>query len=289
MSVGFVLTFVWTIGKRVVIEGSHVKAGAGFADGRKVRILLSEQREVQSQRVTVLHLSRPLCGGIAVPEDPNELDVATFRRYTAILRSFPENELVFVQLDETVSQVQKICQQRQFFDRYERTLPSILKEEWEAAVDELISAGSLDEDEEQDGRRQSHSGGMDHLLPIQQVVECYLMEELHEFVFPHVIESCREEDEKLQRVLHQMRHYTPEDFGIRKEFQVRCCWLWQGSVQLGLILAVLFCVAVLCSGRSRCLTQGAREGHTTGDAARVQVVHRPYQRRDHEEPQAAAA
>lgn len=204
------------------IQGSHIVTGKGFAEPRKVRILLSEQREVQLQHVTVLHLSRPLMGGVALPEDPNEIDVATFRRFTAILRAFPENELAFYDLDETVAQVRKICTHNQFFNRYEQTLPALLREEWEAAVDAILRAGSFESDGEDDddgGYGGGGAGRSNHLLQIQQVVECYLMEQLHAFIFPRVVVSCRSQDAALNRVLYRMRHYTHEDFGIRKEFQ----------------------------------------------------------------------
>lgn len=190
----------------------------------------------------MLHISRPLEGGIEVPEDPSEIDVATFRKYTAILRSFPENELVFYQLDETISQVHKICVQEQVYERYKQTLPANLREEWEAAVEELIQAGSFDDVEEDYRLQRRHGGGVSHLLQIQQVVECYLMESLHDLIFPRVVASCQEQDRKLQQVMYRMRHYTPEDFGLRKEFQVRggvgggwrdvrwlmilCCWVF---------------------------------------------------------------
>jgi hypothetical protein len=72
------------VGKCVSISGSHILTGKGFAEERKVRILLSETREIVHQEVTLLHLSRPLERGIALPEDPNEIDVATLRRYTGI-------------------------------------------------------------------------------------------------------------------------------------------------------------------------------------------------------------
>ncbi|KAF1313604.1 Rcc1 domain containing protein, partial [Globisporangium splendens] len=210
-------------GKTVAIVGSHIHTGKGFEEPRKVRILLSERKEIGHQLVMVLHLSQPLVGGIAVPEDPNEIDVATFRRYTAILRAFPENELVFYHLDETIAQVKKICTHNQFFNRYEQTLPSLLKEEWEAAVEEILQCGSFDDSEDDDdalgnggGKQQQYAS---HLLQIQQVVECYLMEQLHEFIFPRVVISCQEQEETLSNVLYKMRHYTPEDFGIRKAFQ----------------------------------------------------------------------
>ncbi|KAG6608979.1 E3 ubiquitin-protein ligase HERC6 [Phytophthora cinnamomi] len=206
-------------GKQVAVLGSHIHTGRGFKDRRQVRILLSEKREIHHQEVTVLHTSRPLEGGIEVPEDPSEIDVATFRKYTAILRSFPENELVFYQLDETVSQVHKICVQEQVFERYKQTLPANLREEWEAAVEELIHAGSFDDVKEDYRLQRRHGGGVSHLLQIQQVVECYLMESLHDLIFPRVVASCEEQDRKLQQVMYRMRHYTPEDFGLRKEFQ----------------------------------------------------------------------
>lgn len=219
----------------MAIIGSHVHTCRGFEDARKVRILLSETREIHHQRVTVLHVSRPLIGGITVPEDPNELDVATFRRYTAILRSFPENELVFYQLDETIAQVRKICEHQQFANRYEDTLPGLLKDEWEAAVEEIVHGGSFDDEVDDDSgsfydgeprRRRSpqktRQSAMQssHVLQIQQVVECYLMEQLHETLFPLVVASCKAQDATLRVILKRMRLYSPEDFGIHKDLQV---------------------------------------------------------------------
>lgn len=203
-----------------MIEGSHVKTGAGFPDARTVRILLSEAKEVEKQRVTLLHLSRPLLGGVELPEDPNELDVATFRRLTAILRAFPENELVFYQLDDVIQQAKDICnsEDRAEFERVEGELPDILREEWEAAVEELIRAGSF---EDLDAGEHQQDPNTSHLLQMQQVAECYLMEQLHDYIFPKIVESCCEQDAALARILFRMRHYSPVDFGIRKEFQVR--------------------------------------------------------------------
>ena len=176
--------------------------------------------------MTVLHISRPLEGGIEIPDDPSEIDVATFRKYTAILRSFPENELVFHQLNETINQVHKICAQEKVYERYKETLPASLRQEWEAAVDDLVHAGSFDNVKKDDRLQNRHGGGESHLLQLQQVVECYLMESLHDLVFPKVVASCYDIDKKLQQVMYRMRHYTPEDFGLRKEFQVRCqCYL----------------------------------------------------------------
>ncbi|GLD97764.1 hypothetical protein PINS_up006461 [Pythium insidiosum] len=210
-------------GKAVMIVGSHIHTLRGFPETRKVRVLLSEQRVVHHQQIVVLHLSRPLVGGIAVPEDPNEMDVATFRRYTAILRSFPEHELVFLHLDETIVDVQAMCRHKHFHERYEPDLPRMLQSEWEFAVDEIVGSGTLDESKRHGASPSSHS------LQIQQVVECYLMEQLHEAVFPKVLVSCRDDDERLSKILYRMRHYGPADFGLRKEFQ---CYLEEARDEL---------------------------------------------------------
>lgn len=208
--------------KYVSIMGSHLYTRKGFHETRKIRILFTEQRMIQHQEITLLHISRPLCGGIiGFPEDLNEIDVTTFRRYTAILRSFPEHELVFYHLDETIAQVEKICRQHRFENRYETSLPQILHDEWALSVEEIVDSGSLDHDD-------SLHHQASHLLPIQQVVECYLMEKLHDHIFPLVRIRYQVEDQQLATVLYQQRHFTPMDFGIRIEFQVgytsiTCC------------------------------------------------------------------
>lgn len=206
-------------GKQGTITGSHIHTGKGFRAQRQVRILLSEKREICHQEITVLHLSRPLEGGLDVPDDPSELDVATLRKYTAIMRSFPENELVFHQLDVTIGQVHKLCAHEQVYDQHKQTLSTNLREEWETAVLELVSAGSFDDVDESKRLQTRHGAEASHLLQIQQVVECYLMENLHDVIFPKVVASCQEQDLKLHQVLYRLRHYTPEDFGLKEEFQ----------------------------------------------------------------------
>ncbi|KAL7678858.1 putative regulator of chromosome condensation 1/beta-lactamase-inhibitor protein II [Plasmopara halstedii] len=203
-------------GKHVTVVGSHVHTGKGFRDRIRVRILLSEKRNVCHQEVTVLYISRPLEGGLQGPDDPNEIDVATLRKYTAIIKSFPENEFVFHQLDDTINHIKQLRAHNQAFDQHKQLLSSGLREEWETAVDELNRAGTFN-DVGKDSIQYGESDG--HLLQIQQVVECYLMENVHDVVFPIVVASCREQDAKLHQVLYQLRYYTPEDFGLRKEYQ----------------------------------------------------------------------
>ncbi|KAI9910614.1 hypothetical protein PsorP6_010360 [Peronosclerospora sorghi] len=198
-------------GKHVTVRGSHVHTGKRFRAPRQVRILVSEKRTLRGQDVTVLHLSRALEGGLDVPDDLSVIDVATCRKYTAMVRSFPEHELVFLHLDETIRQVTKLCAHEHVYERSQATLPANVREEWEAGVEDLIRAGSFDDKTRRDDAS--------HVLQLEQVVECYLMEKLHPVLFPRVVASSQAQDHKLRQVMDRMRFYTPEDFGLRKEFQ----------------------------------------------------------------------
>ncbi|TDH73911.1 hypothetical protein CCR75_008078 [Bremia lactucae] len=45
------------------------------------------------------------------------------------------------------------------------------------------------------------------------------MEKLHDALFSGLVDSCHAQDTKLQEVIYRFRHYTPEDFGLKKGFQ----------------------------------------------------------------------
>ena len=114
----------WRLGKQIAVVGAHIHTKAGFRDARVVRILMTEEWPHHSLQVLVsvttttrcnlamqmslVHINRPLEGGVAVPDEMGEMDVKTFRRYIAIMRAYPESESVFASLDYFVHQVQRL-------------------------------------------------------------------------------------------------------------------------------------------------------------------------------------
>ena len=57
-------------------------------------------------RVMLLHVSRPLVGGVATAPDENEaLSIGAVKSMTAVLKSFPELENVFRSMDGIAAEV----------------------------------------------------------------------------------------------------------------------------------------------------------------------------------------
>ncbi|CAN0282710.1 unnamed protein product, partial [Ectocarpus sp. 8 AP-2014] len=76
--------------KHLSIFAQQVVTGAGFPEWRRVRLLLSEDLGQHLRKVRVMHISRPLMGGLSwAPENAGELDMITVDKYTAVLKSYP--------------------------------------------------------------------------------------------------------------------------------------------------------------------------------------------------------
>ncbi|KAL0585318.1 hypothetical protein ABG067_004850 [Albugo candida] len=202
-------------GHSIQVDGSTIRTAEGFKEERIVRILLSEEKTIFHQTITVLHLSCPLIGGISVPTDPDDMDEPTYQGYTAILRSYLENECVFKHLEHVVAKVKQFGLQDQAQARNGRPLVAYLRQEWEEAVRRLASNTTAKTSSAQDSSITFHPV----TLPIEQVVESFLLKRTHSILFESLFQSMQAEGTIFTTSLRYLQFHTPHDLQIPKDYQ----------------------------------------------------------------------
>jgi hypothetical protein len=84
-------------------------------------------------------LSRPLVGGIKAPEESDEVDADSARKYVTILRSYPEVETIFKEMDAFIAEVNFVGENSE--DGFKRILPSLegcVLAQWQTSVEKLV-------------------------------------------------------------------------------------------------------------------------------------------------------
>ncbi|ETW04506.1 hypothetical protein, variant 2 [Aphanomyces invadans] len=208
-------------GRRVAIVGSSIVTKEGF-DGvpaRSVRIVMTDTfahasiGPPDSYQCLLLHINRPFVGGVAVPEDMGEMDCATFRRYLAMIRAYPESAAVFSSLDVFVHDVFEPTTSASKKRPQHYLTPRRLRHVWTKCVDLLDDTGTLDTPLLAPTHVQHRH------LQLAQAVESYLMEQVHDVVFAAVVFRCRKQDDAVRHTWRLLEHATPRDFNIAREFQ----------------------------------------------------------------------
>ncbi|KDO20970.1 hypothetical protein SPRG_14063 [Saprolegnia parasitica CBS 223.65] len=190
-------------GKQIAVVGAHIHTKAGFRDARVVRILMTEEWPHHALQMSLVHINRPLEGGVAVPDEMGEMDAMTYRRYIAIMRAYPESESVFASLDYFVQQVQRLPPSHPAFG------PESLLRVWQQSTALLLESGTLDL-----GPR-THQRS----LQLDQAVESYLLEKVHATILARLEACCASDQAKLEAAWLALRFATPSTFKIRREFQ----------------------------------------------------------------------
>ena len=214
-------------GETVAMNGFELVCVAGFAENRHVKILNTSQISdpLSGHSTTVYYISRPLVGGVIAPEGVDEISQQAMFRYVAVLRSFPEAEGAFTQLDDFVKEVIFVSEQSK--DGFSRVSPSLsvsLQAQWSRTVDRLIRSGSLSYtlDSNSDTLRSQ----------IGQIIESYIMHGVYRAVYPWLQQVHRKASLAQWRTIVYMKPATMSDIGIRPEFQ---CPLWEPTQLLKLI------------------------------------------------------
>jgi demethoxyubiquinone hydroxylase (CLK1/Coq7/Cat5 family) len=213
-------------GKMVDMVGNDLETKKGFEEQRKIHILCAEDLlhpDDEDRKLMVLHLSRPLQGGVEAPTALEEMNSRILKRYIGMLRSFPENEVVFNQLDAFIVRV-KYSAEHDELKLVKPSLHEVVKGEWERCVRALIDARSF----ESSVGATSHSARKRHAMQIQQAVESYILEGIYDSIFPYLLELNRLDDNKLAKALIQMRSHTQQDLKIEPAFQ---CPIHEAVVQ----------------------------------------------------------
>jgi hypothetical protein len=199
-------------GKMVDMVGNNLETKKGFDEQRKIKIICAEDLlhpEDEEKRLMVLHLSRPLQGGVEAPTALEEMNSRILKRYIGMLRSFPENEVVFNQLDAFIKRV-KYSAEHDELSQVKPSLHVVVRREWERCVTALMDARSF----ESSTAPTSHSARKRHAMQIQQAVESYILEGIYDSIFPFLLQLNRQDDHKLAKALIQMRAHTQHDLKV---------------------------------------------------------------------------
>lgn len=123
----------------------------------------------------------------------------------AMLRSMPEFEFVFNQILEFTQWVTATGG-----DFKSSSLQKIVCQQWRNSTKQIMHSDALNAIEI------DLASWSDLVVPIRQVVESALMEQLHPLIFSQYVERFRTEEQTLRSKFHKMRLYTQQDFHIRE-------------------------------------------------------------------------
>ena len=246
-------------GKSVKIAGSEISTGDGFKEARTVRILYTEEllssrtsawdgdgdaaagstsgcastpatrTSIASadgmDTISIVHIDRPFEGGIDVPfGGAHDLDATQISRFICLLRAFPENELMFSALGDFFRNVNEVGAQ---WEKNQSRNPARqhpmgrLKDSIDAHVRSRIKA-TVQSLRKQDYLRYISSASQfkHHLLQLEQVMESFVLSNIHDPLFAYLVQVHKEEDELLHRSLERLTYCTHKHLGTRPEFQV---------------------------------------------------------------------
>jgi hypothetical protein len=162
---------------------------------------------------SIIHIGRPLIGGVNAPSSADEMSRSIIVKYMAMLRSFPEHESVMLRLDDFVKRTNEYLRNNELpgSDQLEK----LLTRELDHAVGTLMNSSCFVDS----SAKSSNVNRRKTKTQLSQVLESYLLEGIHARVFSRLSEQCREEDLTLTRILDGMSMWTQSDLKMRPEFQ----------------------------------------------------------------------
>jgi hypothetical protein len=195
--------------QKVSVIGNELICGLGFDEPKKIKITLVDNIcDHTGKQVVVYHVKRPLVGGIAAPEELDEISLSIMYKYIAILRTYPGAESAFGILDEYIKEVNFVgSQSKDGFSRVRPSLAHSVRCQWKASVERFLRGGiTLNEDSG------SHQ--------IEQIIESYLMCNIYKPVYFWLTQVYYEEDVLICKTITDVyRKCTQTDLGIIPEFQ----------------------------------------------------------------------
>jgi alpha-tubulin suppressor-like RCC1 family protein len=195
--------------QKVSVIGNELICGLGFDEPKKIKITLVDNIcDHTGKQVVIYHVKRPLVGGIAAPEELDEISLSIMYKYIAILRTYPGSESAFGILDEYIKEVNFVgSQSKDGFSRVRPSLAHSVRCQWKASVERFLRGGiTLNEDSG------SHQ--------IEQIIESYLMCNIYKPVYFWLTQVYYEEDVLICKTITDVyRKCTQTDLGIIPEFQ----------------------------------------------------------------------
>ena len=235
--------FLTLTGNVVTVVGSEIHTKSGFNESRRVKILYTEefnetndddtttntssntssntrnQASTSSQSNTtervfsIIHIGRPLIGGVNAPSSADEMNRSIIVKYMAMLRSFPEHEPIMLRLDDFVRRTNEYLRTNELPSGGQ--LEKLLTRELDHAVGTLMNSSCFVDST----ARSSNVNKRKTKMQLSQVIESYLLEGIHARVFSRLSNEHRHDDEELTRILDGMVLWTQSDLKMRPEFQ----------------------------------------------------------------------
>ncbi len=205
--------FLTLNGRTVNIVGNEILTKAGFLETRKVRIIYTEEfKDEQNEKLKchLLHLGCPLEGGVDAPSGSDEMSRQVIQQFTALLKSYPEHESVFLRLDDFIKETKSYFN----FDKgrpLHKRMEDFVRHEMEFATGALLNSSCF--------QHLSKSGRKKQRIQISQVLESYIMDGIHDVVFDWVKKEEEEHDLELTKILNGMISWNQNDLDMQIEFQ----------------------------------------------------------------------
>ncbi|EGB04693.1 expressed protein [Aureococcus anophagefferens] len=197
-----------------VVGSELVASGPAYGPApRRVRIVGVEDVAIPAPRggaaataprgpMRVIRASMPLVGGIAAPDEADELSGAHVSRLVALLRCEPELEGCFRELDAFAADVALVADARPDggLEAISPSLEAATFAMWRRGRDGLLAAGA--------GRALG-------ALRVSQVVETYLLRALHDVVYPWLLRRCARDEQRLLGALMRRKRPVSWEFLAR--------------------------------------------------------------------------
>ena len=214
-------------GKHLYLSGDQLCPGNGYhengkSSNHKVRIISTADLSLprkdgsgQEGTVKIYYISHPLTGGLSSPTEDDEIGMSLNRKYVSLLRSYPEIDAIFLELEDFIRQV-NILGWETGLDGYNRIKPFMsasLHSEWQTVSERLCNAACLED---------GNSSLQLTKMHISQIVETYMMYHVGKNIYAWLTKKNAAKSERLSNLMkNEMQILSPEEIGIPPAFQ--CC------------------------------------------------------------------
>eukprot|EP00512_Aurantiochytrium_limacinum_P014026 CAMPEP_0171573426 /NCGR_PEP_ID=MMETSP0961-20121227/4754_1 /TAXON_ID=87120 /ORGANISM="Aurantiochytrium limacinum, Strain ATCCMYA-1381" /LENGTH=1110 /DNA_ID=CAMNT_0012128547 /DNA_START=59 /DNA_END=3387 /DNA_ORIENTATION=- len=247
--------FVTVDGRQVIIKGNQVFVGSQDAGSigdhwahvrpawreRMVYVLYSESVETTQKAPTgeeikislkIMHIDRPLRGGCASPCTLSGMTLHQIGKYLGVLRSYPEHEIIFEELDEVVAAVLEAWDNEQVDAQFLENVQRLVKGWIRTSSTSLIftsssfaplhrNKGAVQLITSKRERQSLQTQVRRHMLQVEQALEGYVMAQLHDQSMAQLRKLFVNEDAKLsnEAAVLRSRGLNQQDLGMRPEYQ----------------------------------------------------------------------
>lgn len=204
-------------GKFCAISGHHLLLGDGFPQMRRIRILSTSHRAVDSgASVTIFHTTQPFTGGMRIPEDYDEISSVLVNKYVAALSTFPNMEAVINEVDDFVDDMHQLAQLTKYqgYDQLQPSLRHCLMAKWKYFSHLIASRLPNSSDQANAG-----SGTQLSLQQIEQIVESYIFKGLGQDVSQWLHNKNANLQQEFLSNIEQLSDISQQDLDISEMFQ----------------------------------------------------------------------